>query len=458
LLSKAIRTGFTAAAAVIIAMSQARHLLGLTPAPEGSRYPVVVFYRTFAAVPDAHAATVVFSCTCVCALVALKAAQARRGAAAAKAQGVVATKAQGACNVQWYTSRLSPAGAARALGADAAAAGAPAGAGAGGAVRTAARMATRAASLLGALILQFRLFVVLAVATAAAYAWNRRADADLLRAATGATPANATSAAVAVVGAVPAGLGPLTVPPLFRAGGLASTLPSAFVCVLVGFMESLAVTNVYAHRLGYSVDPNRELVALGAASVSAAFVGGYPVAGALSRTAVNAQAGAVTPAASLVSGLTVICALLALTPLLESMPLAALSAIIVVSVVGLVDIQQFREAWRAARQDFFVMRVKIQRALKTLHVGMGIYGADSHTRVVLCFFATGWGRVRQRLRWGSSLVLALVLRHPRYCSRAALRARMWPFWAAIRAAGPLPSGTRTGAARWSIRRLHAFAT
>ena len=82
---------------------------------------------------------------------------------------------------------------------------------------------------------------------------------------------------------------------------------------------------------GYSVDPNRELVALGAASVAASFVGGYPVAGALSRTAVNAQAGAATPGASLVSGLTVICALLALTPLLTSMPLAALSAIIVVS-------------------------------------------------------------------------------------------------------------------------------
>ena len=70
---------------------------------------------------------------------------------------------------------------------------------------------------------------------------------------------------------------------------------------LVGFMESYAVAKVYARRNRYTVEPNRELVGLGAANVASGLFGGYPVTGGFSRTAVNDTAGARTPLASLIT-------------------------------------------------------------------------------------------------------------------------------------------------------------
>lgn len=126
---------------------------------------------------------------------------------------------------------------------------------------------------------------------------------------------------------------------------------SALVITLVGFMESIAVAKVYARRHGYEVEPNQELVGLGAANVAAGVFGGYPVTGGFSRTAVNDAAGARTPMASVFTALLVLVTIAALTPLLSSLPNAALGSIILVAVLGLIDAAEVRHIARVKRTD-----------------------------------------------------------------------------------------------------------
>ncbi len=117
-----------------------------------------------------------------------------------------------------------------------------------------------------------------------------------------------------------------------------SLVGTALVITLVGFMESIAVAKVYARRHRYEVEPNAELVGLGAANVAAGLFGGYPVTGGFSRTAVNDTAGARTPLASIITAGIVLATIAFLTPLLFSLPNAALGAIIIMAVIGLIDV------------------------------------------------------------------------------------------------------------------------
>ncbi len=113
--------------------------------------------------------------------------------------------------------------------------------------------------------------------------------------------------------------------------------PTAVMITLIGSLESFAVIGRYA-RPGDELTPNRELAALGAANLAAGLVGGYPVTGGLSRTAVNASAGAQTRLAGAITAIGVLVTTAFFTPLLSSLPKAALGAIIVVAVVGMIDI------------------------------------------------------------------------------------------------------------------------
>ncbi len=161
---------------------------------------------------------------------------------------------------------------------------------------------------------------------------------------------------VPVVGSVPGGL-PTPRLPSFGLDDIMALLPTAFVISLVGYMESIAVSKVYAARNRYSVDPNRELVALGAANLVGSFFQAYPTTGGFSRTAVNAQAGARTTVASLVSVGVIGLTLLFLTPLFRGLPNAVLAAIVMVAVAGLFDWHEARRLWRVDRRDLVAMAV-----------------------------------------------------------------------------------------------------
>jgi SulP family sulfate permease len=155
---------------------------------------------------------------------------------------------------------------------------------------------------------------------------------------------------VAVLKEVPAGL-PAPALPALGLVDISALLPSALAIALVAYMEGIAVAKALAAKSGQHVDPNQELVAVGAANVAAGVFQAFPVAGGFSRSAVNFQAGARTPVASLVTAVVVAATALLLTPLFFHLPKAVLAAIVVVAVLGLVDRHTPLTAWRTRRAD-----------------------------------------------------------------------------------------------------------
>jgi sulfate permease, SulP family len=161
-------------------------------------------------------------------------------------------------------------------------------------------------------------------------------------------------AGLRIVGEVPGGL-PVPGIPTLDIAAMGSLLPVAFAIALVGFMESIAVAKVYATRNRYRVDPNQELVALGAANLVGAFFRAFPTTGGFSRTAVNDQAGAQTTVATLVSAGIIAVTLLFLTSLFRSLPNAVLAAIVLTAVGSLVQWREAVHLWRVDRRDFAIM-------------------------------------------------------------------------------------------------------
>ncbi len=161
---------------------------------------------------------------------------------------------------------------------------------------------------------------------------------------------------MSVVSQVPGGL-PLPVIPPLDPTAMWQLLPVALTIALVGFMESIAVAKVYATRHRYDIQPDQELVALGAANLVGAFFRAYPTTGGFSRTAVNSRAGATSTLASLVSAGVIALTLLFLTGLFYHLPNAILAAIVMVAVAGLVDVKEARHLWRADRSDLAMMGV-----------------------------------------------------------------------------------------------------
>ncbi|WP_456427286.1 SulP family inorganic anion transporter [Rhodocaloribacter sp.] len=171
---------------------------------------------------------------------------------------------------------------------------------------------------------------------------------------------------VKIVGEVPSGL------PGFRLPGVGmaeidALIPTALAIGLVGFMESIAVAKAFASKHRYEVDANQELIGLGLANLIGGLFQAYPTTGGFSRTAVNDQAGARTPLASILSAGVIALTLLFLTPLFFFMPKAVLAAIVMVAVVGLIDLKEAQFLWRVKRQDFYLL---VLTFLATLSLGI----------------------------------------------------------------------------------------
>jgi SulP family sulfate permease len=159
---------------------------------------------------------------------------------------------------------------------------------------------------------------------------------------------------VSIVGEVPAGLPGFDVP-LVDAELLMQLIPAAATIALVSFMEAISVGRVFAQANRYDIYPNRELIALGFANLSGGMTGGYPIAGGFSRSAVNVRAGARTQLAALVTCAVVVITLLVFTRAFFYLPKAALSAIIVAAVAGLIDVGGAKEVYRVKRADFYLL-------------------------------------------------------------------------------------------------------
>ncbi|MEY3603608.1 MAG: sulfate permease family protein [Pseudomonadota bacterium] len=171
-----------------------------------------------------------------------------------------------------------------------------------------------------------------------------------------------------VVGSVPQGLPPLTLPVWDPALWQSLAMPALLISV-VGFVESVSVGQTLAAKRRQRIEPDQELVALGASNLSAAFTGGFPVTGGFARSVVNFDAGAQTPAAGVYTALGITLASLFLTPALYFLPQATLSATIIVAVLSLVDLGMLKRTWAYSRTDFIAVLTTL---LATLAQGVEV--------------------------------------------------------------------------------------
>jgi sulfate permease, SulP family len=173
---------------------------------------------------------------------------------------------------------------------------------------------------------------------------------------------------LAVTGDLPGGLPALALPAVDPALVPVLLLP-ALVIGLLGFIESVAVAGSLARARGERISADAELRGLGGANIASAISGGFPVAGGFSRTAVNADAGARTALAGVISALIIALVLLFATGLFATLPTAVLAAIIIAAVVPLIDPKRFIVTWRYDRADAI--------ALACTAVGVVVFGVEA---------------------------------------------------------------------------------
>jgi sulfate permease, SulP family len=229
------------------------------------------------------------------------------------------------------------------------------------------------------------------------------------------------SFAVNVVGDVPAGLPRLTLPgvPWDRLGALSK---AALVIVFVGYMESIAIAKALASRRRQKVDPDQELIALGAANVGASLTGGYPVTGGFSRSVVNSEAGARTPLASVITAGLVALTVAFLTPMFYYIPHAVLAAVIIVAVASLVDWRMPLRLWRSNKTDAVALLVTFVAVL-ALGIETGIL-AGVGTSLGLFLWRTSRPHIAVVGRVGDSEHFRNVNRHQVRTHPAVLAVRV----------------------------------
>jgi SulP family sulfate permease len=169
-----------------------------------------------------------------------------------------------------------------------------------------------------------------------------------------------------IVGSIPQGLPPLTAPSWDLSLWRELAMPALLISV-VGFVESVSVGQTLAAKRRQRIEPDQELVALGASNLGAAFTGGFPVTGGFARSVVNFDAGAQTPAAGVYTAMGITLASLLLTPALYYLPQATLSATIIVAVLSLVDFGILKRMWSYSKPDFVAVAATL---LATLGLGV----------------------------------------------------------------------------------------
>ena len=191
---------------------------------------------------------------------------------------------------------------------------------------------------------------------------------------------------VRVLGEIPSGLPSFTTPAL-DLEMLERAAPMGLTIALIGFMESISAAKTFARQHRYDIRPGQELTALGFSNIASALFGGYTVGGALSRTAVNDQAGAKTPLANVVTAAAIGLTLAFLTPLFYYLPTPILAAIILVAVSGLIDVPEAIHLWKVKRDDLALLLITFGSTL-FLTIELGILIGVGASLLWLVFVTT----------------------------------------------------------------------
>jgi len=166
----------------------------------------------------------------------------------------------------------------------------------------------------------------------------------------------AAQAGVSVLGPLPQGLPAFAIPWI----GYDDIVPIAIggaAVALVSFADTSVLSRAYAARLGSPVDPNQEMVGLGAANLTAGFFQGFPISSSSSRTPVAEAAGAQTQLTCVVGALAVAALLMFAPNLLRNLPSAALAAVVIASAIGLFEIADLVRIFRIQRWEFWLSMV-----------------------------------------------------------------------------------------------------
>ncbi|MFK7732927.1 MAG: SulP family inorganic anion transporter [Pseudomonadales bacterium] len=173
-----------------------------------------------------------------------------------------------------------------------------------------------------------------------------------------------TAEGVAVVGSIPSGLPQIAISMPDMSLIQALLFPACLISV-IGYVESVSVGKTLAAKRQQKINPNQELVALGASNLAAGLSGAFPVTGGFSRSVVNFDAGALTQAASLYTAVGIAACALFLAPSLYYLPKAALAATIIVAVLSLVDLNILKKTWSTSKSDFLAVMITIVLTLSS---------------------------------------------------------------------------------------------
>ncbi|MFO1313744.1 MAG: SulP family inorganic anion transporter [Burkholderiales bacterium] len=217
------------------------------------------------------------------------------------------------------------------------------------------------------------------------------------------------SLGIATVGTFPAGI-PWPALPNLHWRELDTLMPLSLACFLLAYNEGIAAARLLALRHGHTIDPNRELAALGAANLAIAVGHGFPSAGGLSQSLVNDESGARTPLSLVVCSAWMAIVLLFFTGLFDRLPQPLLAALVLASVQSMFKVDELRQLFRVSKGEFLIALVTIAAVL-----GVGILKGV----MVACIFSLAM--LIRRLALPECVVLgripgtdhfASVVRHP----------------------------------------------
>jgi high affinity sulfate transporter 1 len=192
--------------------------------------------------------------------------------------------------------------------------------------------------------------------------------------------------AVAVLGAMPHGL-PLPTLPLVHLDDLIPVVTGGIAVALVSFADTSVLSRAYAARLRTPVDPNQEMVGLGAANLAAGLFQGFPISSSSSRTPVAEAAGSRTQLTGVVGALAIALLLLFAPTLLKNLPNTALAAVVIASAIGLFEVADLRRIYRIQRWEFW-LSIVCSGGVATLGAIPGI--ALAIVIAVIEFLWDGW--------------------------------------------------------------------
>ena len=163
----------------------------------------------------------------------------------------------------------------------------------------------------------------------------------------------AKSAGVSVLGPLPQGLPSFQIP-WINPTDITTVLSGGLAVALISFADTSVLSRAYAARTRTYVDPNQELVGLGAANLAAGFFQGFPVSSSSSRTPVAEAAGAKTQMTGVVGAMAVALLIIAAPNLLQHLPSAALAAVVISSAIGLIEVQDLVRIYRMQKWEFWL--------------------------------------------------------------------------------------------------------